>query len=910
MGGKSGKTTVGYKYSAGFQMILAKIIDKILRIYCDQNLAWSGTQQGSGIIPINAPNLFGGSSGSDPEGGVVGNVAFQQGIDGQTPNSYLQSKLGAAIPASIGVSGLVSQGVYLGNSPYLKQWSITAERIHIDDDGDTQWYDTKAAIFNGAYVINDSGVQWRYLIVSRSDSTDYSSPSFDDSAWQVGTSPFGSSYDPSVIPYGFNPTPSTVTPQAIGCWLRTNIDIENLDNDFVFEAWVDNGITVWVNGVQVINDYGTYGHFYTTTIPKANFVKGSNAIAVKGIDDANTGPNVWFWFSWRLKPQNQDTYDMNPAHMIRECLVNNEWGYGYDESTDVDDTNFQAVADELYTEQFGLSYMWDDPNTSLDDVMQKFEDHVDCCIYVDRSTLKWTIQLIRADYDASTLPVFSMDSEITSVDSFARPAFMDLINTVQITYATSIDGTSPTITVPNPALLLQQGVTQTQQTTYDMICNPSLAARVAQRDLLTQGQPLASGTIYLVYNAETKVLHRGSVCKLTMPLHNMNETVVRVTEITFGDGTTKAIKMSFVEDKFALNNSVPIPPPAPPSTGGESPVAVAVRAPMEIPYYFLVRGEGQTNVDNQLASNPETAVFGVAAARPANGLSADLYIDPGSGYAKVGIADFCPYGVLVADLPLPGVTGSDTFQLTSYEDLDEVEDNHIWLVDDEFVSGTFNGTDTFTTVKRGVLDTLPALHTAGTAVLGVMDYLDSDNVDYAAGETINAKLCTVATGGTLDLASAPADSVLLAGRAVKPYPPGQVKIAGAYFPATVSGTFTVTWAHRNRQQQTSGVPIGFTDDSITPAVNTRYTLQFKDSTGAVLVTQSNIGPPTANVTLNYTGNVTMELWTVDDNGASTYKYSILFAYTPPSGTPTNTITATQYTPVDNTPIIDGGSANG
>jgi hypothetical protein len=137
-----------------------------------------------------------------------------------------------------------------------------------------------------------------------------------------------------------------------------------------------------------------------------------------------------------------------------------------------------------------------------------------------------------------------------------------------------------------------------------------------------------------------------------------------------------------------------------------------------------------------------------------------------------------------------------------------------------------------------------------------------------------------------------------------------VKIAGAYFPATVSGTFTVTWAHRNRQQQTSGVPIGFTDDSITPAVNTRYTLQFKDSTGAVLVTQSNIGPPTANVTLNYTGNVTMELWTVDDNGASTYKYSILFAYTPPSGTPTNTITATQYTPVDNTPIIDGGSANG
>jgi hypothetical protein len=45
-------------------------------------------------------------------------------------------------------------------------------------------------------------------------------------------------------------------------------------------------------------------------------------------------------------------YDMNPAHIIRECLTDTNWGMGYPES-DIDDVSFTAAANTLYSESNG-----------------------------------------------------------------------------------------------------------------------------------------------------------------------------------------------------------------------------------------------------------------------------------------------------------------------------------------------------------------------------------------------------------------------------------------------------------------------------------------------------------------------------------------------------------------------------
>ncbi len=52
-----------------------------------------------------------------------------------------------------------------------------------------------------------------------------------------------------------------------------------------------------------------------------------------------------------------DCNDMNPAHIIRECLTE-PWGLGYTDS-DIDDDAFMSAADALYNEGMGISLLWD-----------------------------------------------------------------------------------------------------------------------------------------------------------------------------------------------------------------------------------------------------------------------------------------------------------------------------------------------------------------------------------------------------------------------------------------------------------------------------------------------------------------------------------------------------------------------
>jgi hypothetical protein len=65
-----------------------------------------------------------------------------------------------------------------------------------------------------------------------------------------------------------------------------------------------------------------------------------------------------------------------------------------------------------------------------------------------------------------------------------------------------------------------------------------------------------------------------------------------------------------------------------------------------------------------------------------------------------------------------------------------------------------------------------------------------------------------------DITLETAVSVTFVGRAANPYPPGNVLINGAKFPASTTGDVTMTWAHRYRfgplvvKQDAASVPSG------------------------------------------------------------------------------------------------------
>lgn len=127
--------TVGYKYYLGMHLVLAHEIDAITKIEVDKKTAWEGSSTG-GEIYVNAPSLMGGERSG---GGVQGYIDFETGASGQLQNAYLQSVLGADIPAFRGVAAVVLKQVYLSTSSNILPWSFWCRKI-------PTWYPAKAQI--------------------------------------------------------------------------------------------------------------------------------------------------------------------------------------------------------------------------------------------------------------------------------------------------------------------------------------------------------------------------------------------------------------------------------------------------------------------------------------------------------------------------------------------------------------------------------------------------------------------------------------------------------------------------------------------------------------------------------------------------------------------------------------------
>lgn len=145
MGGKSKAQTTGYKYYMGLLMGWCHgPVDAILEIRGGDRTAWTGSQEASGAISIDAPKLFGGD---EREGGIVGTLDVCMGESTQGVNSYLTAKIGAGRPAYRGLLTTVFRGGQItSNNPYIKPWAMRVRRILQGWKGGSAWYSAKAQI--------------------------------------------------------------------------------------------------------------------------------------------------------------------------------------------------------------------------------------------------------------------------------------------------------------------------------------------------------------------------------------------------------------------------------------------------------------------------------------------------------------------------------------------------------------------------------------------------------------------------------------------------------------------------------------------------------------------------------------------------------------------------------------------
>ena len=94
------------------------------------------------------------------------------------------------------------------------------------------------------------GSQWRYL-VSPTEATGWTDPTYDDSAWPVGPAQlgFGDGDEATVIGYGPDASSKYIT-----TWFRSTFNATAIPSTLTLNLVADDGAIVYVNGVEVARD--------------------------------------------------------------------------------------------------------------------------------------------------------------------------------------------------------------------------------------------------------------------------------------------------------------------------------------------------------------------------------------------------------------------------------------------------------------------------------------------------------------------------------------------------------------------------------------------------------------------------------------------------------------------------------
>jgi hypothetical protein len=842
---------------------------------------------GGGRIRINKPNLFGGKT---REGGIVGNIDVLMGGPGQGPNDYLAARTGGTVPAYRGICSLVLRQVYLGLNPYLKPWAIRVTRVLTSEAGAPQWYPAKAPIVPVANI-SDAAL---YITLDVSGSMSGTRMAAQKAGIAALIREIGSSMDPDrpndirIVLWNASVAGSiqrrdmgSADYTALEDWMLalsnttsggTNFNAAFTDAaSFFAGAGTKRRIVIFVTDgepspvssvdaaeatIASLPQMDIFG--FNIALDNTSFTARIDNTPVDGVPVIPPGNSQALVASLRGAFGNGP--DMNPAHIIRECLTNRDWGLGY--SAVEIGASFTAAADTLFAEGFGLSLIWQQ-DSSIEEFIASVLDHIDATLFIDRRTGLWELKLIRADYVAANLPLFD-ESNVVDWGRLGRRAPSDLVNSVTVRFTDTATDDTGAVSVTDTARVQAMGEVIATTLDYPGIRSQALAIRVAERDLRALSEPLLSGEIMVTRDGAG--LGPGDVIRLRSERLGLKDVVMRISEIGQGDGRDNGIRLKLAEDVFALGSSAIAGGRMPAGTGVAAPPrALTRRMVEEAPYWLLVRELGHSAADQILSEDSDAGTLVAIGARPsADALAADLWIDPGTGPVQEDVVGFAPAALLAADVS--DHPEDRILPVTGWEDIGEVGIGTLASLGGELVR--VDGiTQTAITVGRGCLDSVPRAHAAGVPVIFFDDAARISEAAWAAGETLTVRLLPETGRGTLAFAFAPEDRVTLDRRALRPLPPGRVKINGSYAPdvdALVTGDIDLSWSHRDRLTQTSPVIVDHTGASIGPEPGVGYVIEVRwidPDTGAPLM------PPAIVIAAGYGTSWTLAPDHIPETGA-------------------------------------------
>ena len=893
--GSSKSQTVGYDYSCNAHFVICRgYVDALIAFKVDDGFAkplldTDAPFVAGRIYNQNMPSYFGGGQS---QGGLVGDLLPTSGdYENSTSLSVLQSLWNAAT----NTNGIYFKGVFsvflsnfnIGRNPFFKEWKFLPKRIHKTSRNELQWYDAKAEIAAERYVYFDAGKvnfptqtavadggvngvavdasahalsngvfsqnltilrqQLSYVVIG-------SPPSSIDQFVLTGLDKIGEFYAKLYFKIVHTKENHTITLSG-GVSLVGEMATRPANNDDISNFTNLHNVTEFFLNWDASKDFRVLSRV-TKTTPSVSDASGTylgtNNIRFSFVDDFDTAVFVG------------QSGDMNPAHIIYDTLTD-----PFDSdltADDLDEASFTAAADIFYDELLGLSVTWDQ-TTTINEFIDLVLNHCDSIICEDRRTGKLKLKPIRNNYTKSALPIYS-DAQILDLSDYSIKKFGDLTTRVTVTYYDRANDADGTITVYDNALEQQQGKVIVADLKYPAFCSQQLALRKAQSDLDKMSRELCSFSLSLP--SPEFELEKGDRIRVSYSPLGLTDIVVLIKEINYGNGIDNKIRLKVIQDVFDLPLATDFGAVAENNTNEVVALDVNRYFVAEAPYLELVQRTTEATVNNELADAPDRGYLIVAASRPQQeSIGAEFYADSGAGLERLVSVDYCPSAILVSAI---GKT-EQTLTISDGIDLDLTLANQMCAIDDEILLCTQVAADGSVTFKRGVLDTVPMPHAADAPIVWFDIYGEVPQSAFADSTSIDTAIVNLTNNSQKTTLT---NAVTIASRAIRPYPPANVKINGEYFPTDLNqNTIDLTWADRNRLFQTSGVPIGWYDSDIMPESGVTYYLVIKDALGA-FVHNASVGSANShsvNVTSSPSEYFDIELWSVRDGYDSYQKFT-------------------------------------
>ena len=278
--------------------------------------------------------------------------------------------------------------------------------------------------------------------------------------------------------------------------------------------------------------------------------------------------------------------DANPVSVAFDLYTNPRWGRGF-AAGEMNLSNFQAVAEVVYSEGIGFTQLIDE-GTTTGEIQDTLEQHMDCYIGPNPITGKIEIKLARFDYTLGN-EFQANESNIIEVTKWNKGDWSQTFNRVRLRYSDRNKEWNETHAVAiAPGNRIIQGKTVTKEVRYQGVHDATVANKIAARELKNLAQPSASGNIRI--DRTSYALRPGDVFSFTNTNAGESNLAVRITRAGVGNTIDNQMDFDVTSDIFDTElANVAAPPPTDfvPPIQAVIPFDTADQAATESPFILM-----------------------------------------------------------------------------------------------------------------------------------------------------------------------------------------------------------------------------------------------------------------------------------------------------------------------------------